>query len=118
MLSCNLFASEAIKVYPQFIGYSFAEYEPYEFIQDEETCADSAKITINTPMDFHNENEFPVIFYSKLPSLPDCKWDVNYSADAISDSITSNYDLTKIKKTLTAQASCFSSESGHFNFSN
>ncbi|MFO8748641.1 hypothetical protein SC698_12985 [Legionella pneumophila serogroup 1] len=116
MISCNLFASEAIKVYPQFIGYSFAEYEPYEFIQDEETCADSAKITINTPMDFHNENEFPVIFYSKLPSLPDCKWDVNYSADTISDSITSNYDLSKIKKTLTAQASCFSSESGHFNF--
>ena len=48
-------------------------------------------------MDFHNENEFPIIFYSKLPSFPDCKWDVNYSADAISDSITSNYDMSKIK---------------------
>lgn len=82
MLSCNLFASEAIKVFPQFIGYSFEEYEPYEFIQDEETCVDSAKITINIPMDFHNENEFPVIFYSKLPSFPDCKWDVNYSTRA------------------------------------
>lgn len=116
MLSCNLFASEAIKVFPQFIGYSFAEYEPYEFIQDEETCADSAKITINIPMDFHNENEFPVIFHSKLPSFPDCKWDVNFSTDAISDSVTSNYDMSKIKKTLTAQAFCFSSESGHSNF--
>ncbi|HAU0496744.1 TPA: hypothetical protein ACT9IT_001109 [Legionella pneumophila] len=118
LLSCNLFASEAIKVFPQFIGYSFAEYEPYEFVQDEDTCADSAKITINNPIDFHNENEFPIIFNSKLPSLPDCKWDVNYSTATIPDSITSNYDMNKIKRTLIAQASCFSSESGHFNFFN
>lgn len=114
-ITCNLFASEAIKVFPKFIGYSFAKYEPYEFIEDEETCADSAKITVNIPMDFHNEADFPDIFYSKLPYIPDCRWDVTYGAYVIEDSVTSNYDMSKIKRTLTAQASCFSSD-GQYHF--
>jgi hypothetical protein len=63
-----------------------------------------------------NEREFLPIFYTQLPSLPDCKWEVSNYTQIIPDSITSKYDLNKLKKSLTAQASCFSMDSGRFEF--
>lgn len=112
--SLKSIATDAIKVNPIFIGYSFSKYAPYQFQEDEELCADTAKITLDANPDFQNESEFMSIFYSKLPHYQGCQWQIKNRKAKIDDFITSKYDLSKIKNTLYAEASCFTDDTREF----
>lgn len=49
------FSLNSKKIAPEFLGYSLNEDEPFMFIQDKDTCADSVKLVITSPIIFKNE---------------------------------------------------------------
>lgn len=102
----SLHCSNAIKVAPIYLGYSFSKYETYDFIQDGSVCGDSARVVITKPVDFVNASQFKVIFENQLPRHSDCKWNKQFDNRFLDDTITSKYEPSIIKNTLFGYATC------------
>lgn len=105
-------SSDAIKVPPKMLGYSFSQEPEYQIIQDEH-CADAQTIQTNAKIDFQDEETFKSHFLNSIPPSNDCTWLLpmfSYKRLSSDNPITKHYDKKYITDGIKGYVNCYGSQ--------